>query len=85
MFGGNSFVSLGGAGGQVKLAQAPTYPPAPAAAPAPAPTPPPAQVAPTPVATPAPAVTAGMSHGTQVAIAATVFGLSILGAIFLTD
>lgn len=84
MFGGSSFVSLGGAGGQVKLAQAPTYPPAPAA---PAPAPAPVVVAPPPIVTaPAPVATSGgISHGTQVAIAATLFGLTVLGAIFLTD
>lgn len=86
MFGGGSFVSLGGAGGQVRLAQAPAYAPA-APAPASAPVQAPVPVAPpAPVAAPAPIATAsGISHGAQVAVAATLFGLTILGAIFLTD
>lgn len=90
MFGGSSFVSLGGAGGQVKLAQqAPSYPPAPAAAlapaPAPTPAPMPVSVPPPAVVAPVPVVTTGISHGAQVAIAAGIFGVTILGAIFLSD
>jgi hypothetical protein len=88
MFGQGSFVSLPGAGGQVRLAQAPVYSgpsaPMPAAAPPPPPMVAPAP-APAPAPTPAPVVSTGLSHGAQVAIGATIFGLAILGAIFLTD
>jgi hypothetical protein len=78
MFGGSTFMGLNGAGGQVRLAQA--YPQA-AAQPQAAPPPPPPPAAPEPA--PAP-VTAGMSKGTQVAIAAGILGVTVLGLLFAT-
>jgi hypothetical protein len=82
--GGTSFMPLMG---QLKLAQAPTPGQAPAPAPStPSPAPPVTPPAPAQAAAPAPApVVTGMSHGTQVAIAATLAGLSLLGAMFLSD
>lgn len=85
MFGQAGFVGLNGAGGEVRLAQAPAYPPAPAATPAPAPAPVPAPVVVAPAA-PAPVVVdTGMSHGVQIAIGVTILGLAVIGLMSLTD
>lgn len=84
MFGqGSTFMGLNGAGGEVRLAQAPVYSgpsaPMPSAAPAaPAAQAPSVDVAPTPVST-------GLSHGAKVAIGVGLLGLTLLGTIFLTD
>lgn len=89
MFGHGSFVSLNGAGGQVRLAQAPVFSgpsaPMPSAAPAPAPAPAPVAAPPPPAAAPAPDVSTGLSHGAQVAIGVAIFGITILGVFFLND
>lgn len=79
MFGQSGFVGLPGAGGEVRLAQAP-MPTAAPPSPAPAPVGPPL-----PVSTPDVTATSGLSHGAQVAIGATILAATILGMLFLTD
>lgn len=80
-------MSLNGAGGQVKLAQAPVFsgPSAPMPQPAPAPAPAVAPAGPPLPVLAEPVAPSGLSHGMQVSVATVLVGLLLAGAILLTD